>query len=335
MDQPTVAGSSVRALCYWMLDRGAKVDEFLKQEQLNLDALGDQNVRVSLASFNRLWELASQRLEDPAVGLHVGEFLDSSRMGVFGHIVYNNHTLEQALRQYVRLSHLVNEGVVTAFRIEGEEAIVEYHCEAEHYNKSNMERMLALSITRARRYVSEKIFLVRVGFSHRKPRYGDEYERIFQCPVEFSKSYCFVSFHTDFLGFELPHRNPYLHQALTRQVEALLQKLDLRRGVSHRVKTILLKRLSRGDFDAEKVAEKLNMSRHTLYRKLKQEGHSFQDLVEEVRRGKAMEYLEKNKYSLSEIAFLLGFSELSAFSRAFKRWTGKSPAQYRNEVRDA
>ena len=332
MDHPTVAGSSVKALCYWMMERGANTGDFLKEEQLDLNLLEEQDARVSLATFHKLWHLASQNLNDPAIGLHMGEHLDSSRMGVIGHIVYNNRTLEQALLQYTRLSTLVNEGVTSYFSIKGEEAILEFHCEDEFYNKSNMERMLALSITRAKRYVSEKIYLVQVGFSHAKPEYSDEYDRIFQCPVKFSQPHCYVSFHSGFLDFELPQRNPYLHKALTRQVEALRQKLSLRRAVSHKVKNLVQKRLSSGEIDAEKIAEKLNMSRHTLYRKLKQEGKSFQDLVEAVRKEKAVAYLQKDKYSLSEIAFLLGFSELSAFSRAFKRWTGKSPAQFRDSI---
>jgi AraC-like DNA-binding protein len=77
------------------------------------------------------------------------------------------------------------------------------------------------------------------------------------------------------------------------------------------------------------------MSRHTLYRHLKSEDMSFHDIVESARREKALQYLKKGKYSLSEIAFLLGFSELSAFSRAFKRWTGQSPGQYGKSMRSA
>ncbi|WP_020407039.1 AraC family transcriptional regulator [Hahella ganghwensis] len=330
MDQPTVSGSSVKALCHWLSERKVQVEPMLRSEDIDPALLDEQDTRISLESFNHLWNAARQQLQDPAVGLHVGECVDSSRMGVIGHIVFNNRTLGQALQQYERLSALVNEGVLTKVRVDGEEAVIEYYCDESLYHPSNMERLLALAVTRARKYVSEKIYLTRVGFSHSAPDYQPEYERIFQCSVKFDQPYCFMAFHADFLEFELPHRNPYLHQALTRQVEALLQKMSLRRSISHKVKGIVAKRLSRGDIDAGNVAEKLNMSRHTLYRKLKQENNSFQELVEQVRKEKALDYLQKKKYSLSEIAFLLGFSELSAFSRAFKRWTGESPAQFRN-----
>ncbi|AZZ90057.1 helix-turn-helix domain-containing protein [Hahella sp. KA22] len=332
MDQPTVAGSTVKALCFWLAERGMDINALAREAELDLSMLEDQDYRVPLPAYNLLWSRAEETLKDPAVGLHVGEWVDSRRMGVIGHIIFNNRTLEQGLKQYVRLSALVNEGVRTEFHLQGDDAVIEYHCERpEYYHRAGMDRMLALSVTRARRFVSEKIYLTKVGFAHPAPEYVAEYERIFQCPVSFGQPCCSLAFNKDFLSFELPQRNPYLHQALTRQVEALLQKLSLRRTVSHKVKAIVAKRLSRGDIEAEKVAEKMNMSRHTLYRKLKQEDVSFQELVEQVRKDKALDYLQKGKYSLSEIAFLLGFSELSAFSRAFKRWTGESPANYRSQ----
>ena len=83
--------------------------------------------------------------------------------------------------------------------------------------------------------------------------------------------------------------------------------------------------------DADSLARQCHMSRQTLYRKLKREGLSFHDLVEDIRKDKALRYVASDHYALGEIAFLLGFSELSAFSRAFKRWTGMTPAQFREQ----
>ena len=144
----------------------------------------------------------------------------------------------------------------------------------------------------------------------------------------FDQPHCAIAFKKSFLDFKLPKRNPYLHKVLTRHVESLLNKIRPKKSLSDQVKQIVSKQLPKGDVDAEMVASTLCMSRHTLYRKLKNEGHAFQELVESVRKEKAIRYIKEKRYSLSEIAFLLGFSELSAFSRAFKRWTGTSPAKY-------
>lgn len=98
---------------------------------------------------------------------------------------------------------------------------------------------------------------------------------------------------------------------------------------SRQVRPLIARQLARGQVKVESVAGELNMSRHTLYKKLKEENLTFAGLLEDVRREQALKYMNDRNRTLSEVAELLGFSELSAFSRAFKRWMGKSPAEFR------
>lgn len=331
-DEPTVTGSSALAVSHWLSQQGVDVAALVAAAEVSLEGLDRQDSRLPLAAFNRLLDQVALALQDPAVGLRLGSWIDSSRMGVIGHIVFNNRTLQQALEQYERLSSLVNEGVVVRFEVEADEAILHYACpDAACYHPINLERMLAQAVTRARRFVSERIFLRQVSFAHAPRAPLEHYTALFQCPVQFSAPTCRLSFDSSFLGFELPHRNPFLHQALSRHVESLMKKLEARRKVSTRVRRLLDRQLSRGAADAVQIAEQMAMSRQTLYRRLKQENVSFHSLVEEVRQQKALRYLQSGRYSMSEIAFLLGFSEQSAFSRAFKRWTGRTPADYRRQ----
>ena len=109
----------------------------------------------------------------------------------------------------------------------------------------------------------------------------------------------------------------------------LLARLQSRRSFGRKIHRLISKQMATEKIDADTLARQCHMSRQTLYRKLKKEGLSFQGLVEQVRQDKALRYVAGDQYALGEIAFLLGFSELSAFSRAFKRWTGTSPAEYR------
>lgn len=328
-ERPTVTGSSALAVCHWLGEHGLDVQALAGLAGINVAALDQQDSRVDLTAFNLLLQIAAKTMQNPALGLQLGAWTDSSRMGVIGHIVFNNRTLQQGLEQYQRLSELVNEGVRVSFEVGPEVSVVSYECpEHQFYSALNIERMVSQAVTRARRFVSEKLFLREVGFAHARHAPQEEYDAIFGCPVLFEQPRTFIAFESAFLNFELPQRNPFLHQALTRHVEALLKKLQGRRKLSLQVRKILEKNLSRA-VDVVQIADQLAMSRQTLYRKLKQEGVSFQELVEEVRKEKALHYLNTGRYSLSEIAFLLGFSEQSAFSRAFKRWTGKSPAQFR------
>lgn len=329
-DVPSVTGSSVVAVCHWLDQQGLDSREMARQLDLDLDRLSQQDSRAPLEGFNLLLQMAAQELQDPGLGLRLGSWSDNRKMGVIGHIVFNNRTLRQGLEQYQRLASLVNEGIQVQFEVRPELACVSYHCTApDDYHAINLERMLTQAVTRAKRYVSERIYLTSVGFAHQPTTGISNYEAVFGCRPSFGEECCFLCFDSQFLDFELPQRNPYLHQALSRHVETLLRKLPVRRSLTQQVAKTVEKSLPTGEVDAEKIADKLAMSRQTLYRKLKLEGTSFHDLVEEVRRNKARAYLKAGRYSLSEIAFLLGFSEQSAFSRAFKRWTGKTPAQYR------
>lgn len=329
---PTVTGSSALAVCHWLDQQGLDSTALALAADIEKSLLARQDSRVLLASFNRLLELAAAELGDPGMGLKLGSWTDSSHMGVIGHIVFNNRTLRQALEQYVRLSTLVSEGIVVRFEASEAESVLTFECaDPGCYSSLNLERMLAQGVTRARRFVSEKIYLRRAGFAHPAQTRLADYEAVFGCPVAFSQPSCYVTFDSAFLSFEVLQRNPYLHQVLTRHVETLLRKLQSRRKLSLQVRKLLEKQLSQAEVDIVMIAEQLAMSRQTLYRKLKQEGISFQEIVEEVRHEKAMAYLSEGRYSLSEIAFLLGFSEQSAFSRAFKRWTGESPAHYRQK----
>lgn len=328
-DEVTVNASSARSLAGYLLKEGCPKQKLEAQTDLQISELDKPDHRIPLDTFHALWDVAEAFTKDPAIGLHIGEHANSDEMGVVGHIFFNNATLGEALTQFERLYTLVNAGMRVEFYVDDDFAYLNYICESpDYYSRANMDRTMAVSVARARSLIHATLKMEYVAFAHPEPSYTAEYERFFQCPVKFDQPYCSIVFKKQFLEFELPKRNPYLHQVLTRHVETLLNKIRPKKSLSDRVKKIVSKQLPKGDVDAEKIAATLCMSRHTLYRKLKSEGHAFQELIESVRKEKAIRYIKEKRYSLSEIAFLLGFSELSAFSRAFKRWTGTSPAKY-------
>ena len=325
----TVSASSARSLANYLVKKGYSKQTLEDETGLKFDELDQPDFRISLSAFHMLWDIAEHFTKDRAIGLHIGAKSNPDEMGVVGHIFFNNATLGQALQQFERLYKLVNAGMHVEFEVDDDFAYLKYICEnPEDYSRPNMDRTLAVSVTRARSFIQSQPKMEYVGFAHPEPEYAEEYHSLFQCPVKFDQPYCSIVFKKQFLDFELPKRNPYLHKVLTRHVETLLNKIRPKKTISDQVKKIISRQLSKDAIDAEKIASKLHMSRHTLYRKLKSEGHSFQELVEAVRKEKAIRYIKEKRYSLSEIAFLLGFSELSAFSRAFKRWTGSSPAKY-------
>lgn len=331
---PTVNASSTLALVHHLLSRSHATESMI-QSKLGFPTseLEDPDCRVPVADHNALWRLAVTITGDPALGLRLGEIVDPDRMGLMSHIVFNSDTVGHALDEYLRLHRLVNEAVHLYKVREGDRIRVTWHVPDEDlYCTQDMDRTLSAAITRARHFIHPKLALKQLSLGHEDPGYRAQYERIFRCPLTFGAGETSLCFPADYLDAPLPHRNPYVHSALTTHVNRLLKQLRPRKTVAERVRRIISRQLPRTP-DVDRVASALNMSRQTLYRKLKKEGESFQNLAETVRRERALRYVVEGEYGLSEVAFLLGFSELSAFSRAFKRWTGETPGQYRTRHR--
>ncbi|QSP95890.1 AraC family transcriptional regulator [Marinobacter salinisoli] len=330
-DKPLVAASSTLALVHYLQRQGvldaAKVEPILGH---TIEALSAPDLRIPADAHYQFWQYAERVTGDPGVGLHAGQVVDPERMGLVGHVFFNCDTLGEAVTQYVRLHRLINESVTLSFEQTGNEAILTWQPDgAEHYCRQDMDRTLAAALCRTRHFIHPTITAQWVEVAHPRPDYASEYETLLGGPVRFDCPTTRLAFSSDHLSHPIPKRNPYVYSAVLKQVNGLLARLGSRRSFGRKIRRLISKQMSTDRIDADTLAKKCHMSRQTLYRRLKREGLSFHDLVEQVRQDKALRYVAGDHYALGEIAFLLGFSELSAFSRAFKRWTGQSPAQYR------
>ena len=155
-----------------------------------------------------------------------------------------------------------------------------------------------------------------------------EYLRVFQAPLRFATERNALYFDAAALETPLPGENRDLARANDEVAESYLAALDARR-VSSEVKRLLIDLLPTGEASARAVAKRLNTSVSTLQRQLKTEQTSYKDIAEDTRRTLAEQYVVRGRLSLSQIAYLLGFSDQSNFSRAFRRWTGAAPKDYR------
>ncbi|MBL3826144.1 MULTISPECIES: AraC family transcriptional regulator [unclassified Marinobacter] len=328
---PLVAASSTLALVHYLERQGVLNAPRVEQlTGLAMSELTDPDRRVPADAHYRLWEHAELVTGDPGVGLHAGQVVDPERMGLVGHVFFNCDTLGEAVTQYVRLHRLINESVFLSFEQTADQAILCWQPDrAEHYCRQDMDRTLAASITRTRHFIHPGIRAEWVEIAHPAPVYADEYEKLLGGPVRFDCGITRLAFSSRHLGHPIPRRNPYVYSAVLKQVNSLLARLQTRRSFGRKIRRLISKQMATEKIDADTLARQCHMSRQTLYRKLKKEGLSFHGLVEQVRQDKALRYVAADQYALGEIAFLLGFSELSAFSRAFKRWTGTSPAEYR------
>lgn len=327
-----VNSSTAKTIANYLIYKGLKPENIEVELACSMDELNDNDLRMPMDRYHALWALALSYTEEPTLALKLGSKPYQDEMGLVGHIFFNSDTLDAALKQYQRYYSLVHEGMHVEIKTDAKFAYINYICDIEEaYCRADLEYTLAISVYRATQHIRSDLDIEYVQFQHSRPDYYLSYESIFPCPVRFDGTCSSLVFKKQYLDFKLPKRSVYLHKILTRHIEALFKKIKPKENLTDKVINLIEKKLAKDNIDAEHIAEKLCMSRHTLYRKLKQEGMSFQDLVDQIRKEKALYYLKQNKRSLSDIAFLLGFSEISAFSRAFKRWTGTSPAKYMKE----
>jgi len=168
-----------------------------------------------------------------------------------------------------------------------------------------------------------------IRFTHAEPSYRREYDRIFGVRLEFRSSMNAILFGEELLSVRMPPQNQYLFGLLRDRAEVLLEKLEQSKSMRGRVESLLIPILATGEANIETIARTLGLSRQTLFRKLKSEGITFEQVLDELRHKLAREYLNGKNVSVNETAYLLGFSDPAAFSRAFKRWTGASPRTMR------
>ena len=172
-------------------------------------------------------------------------------------------------------------------------------------------------------------FVQEVRVTHADPGYGDEYRRIFGAPVAFGCERNAMRINPAWLNRSARVQPPYVFGVLTRHADALLEQLDRDASMRARVERAILPRLHTGATTMPQVARALGQSRDTLYRKLAAEGVTFAHVLDDLRRRQALGYLAAGRTSLNEIAYLVGFSDPAAFSRAFRRWTGDAPGKFR------
>jgi AraC-like DNA-binding protein len=169
--------------------------------------------------------------------------------------------------------------------------------------------------------------------THSAPAYHAEYEQIFQCPVTFASHWNALRMDPSVATWRVSKQPRYVFGVLTERGDALLQSLDDSRTTRGRVERLLLPILHTGGARAETIASALGFSRQTLFRRLKAEGVTYAQVLDDLRHRMALHYLSGRKVSVHETAYLVGFSDPALFSRAFKRWTGTSPRAVRRPQR--
>ncbi|MDQ3370739.1 MAG: AraC family transcriptional regulator [Myxococcota bacterium] len=293
----------------------------------------DPEVVLPLSALHELFDAVEAATGDPFVGLHVGADLPRGTYGLLEFSSRSAPTVREALARVVRYMGLLNEVVEVTLVEDAHEGVLTQRipgaalCVGRHGN----EGFLAMVLCEARRLSGAPWVPRRAWLAHPRPRDVSELIALVGTPeVAFGAEANGFALPTAVLDLPLASSDPPLLSLLDRQaIAALAARAGPNRFLGD-VRERIREQLADAGPSLESVAAALKLSRRTLQRRLADDGVSFQALVEAVRRELAQLFVEEGSRPLGEVAFLLGYAELSAFFRAFKRWTGMTPSEYRS-----
>ena len=327
---PTLWARGAAHLLGYAEQRGADRAALLQAAALDPASLSDPDARVPLVAFYELVEVAVNATGDPHLGLGFAGRIDVETFDALGFLVMTSGTFGEALERMLRYQRLWNDGERFTLEIRDDRAHITYTpFGPDRPAHGQVAEMFAFDVLHnGGALCGAPIRALSARFRHAPAADPAEKARLLGAPAVFGDPITELVIPAEALSLPLPHANEALSRFLDRQVQALAERLPVAAAsLGNRVRALLAERLHEGaDLDA--LAARLRMSPRTLQRRLRDEGTSLQDLRDEARRARAAAFLETGM-AVAEVAYLLGYSEPSAFHRAFRRWTGSTPEEFR------
>lgn len=306
--------------------------QILQREGITLRDFANPDTRISHRAVMELLEATVKRTEDPCLGLRAGERFEVGDFDALEYAARSCATLRDAIEcggRYMYLMHgaqesrLVEDDELAAWELRVTDDVPQ--------PRAANDFALTSAVAFARRYTGERNVLRAVHFRHSEPTSMSEYARIFDgAEIKLGTRHNALVFTREHLNAPMSHAHAGLQAAFEMHASTMLERLRRADGIGGRVRQLLVEQLRAGDVSMGSIARTLAMSVATLRRRLGDEGTSHSEILDDVRRELAERYLSDMSLAISEVAFLLGFSHVTAFYKAFRRWSaGVTPAEFR------
>lgn len=332
--RPMISVAAMTGLLETIAAAGGNRDQILRVLGLERSAFGNSDGFIASSIFARILEEAARATADECFGLHFGEHFNPKDIGAIAYVVLNSPTVAAGIQNAERYLHLHNEAAKLSFSIEGEQAYLRFWLAdlAIESTRQHNEYSMAVVCNMLRIIAGSHWAPREVQFAHEAPTRTSEHLRVFVAPVLFGCASNALVMDREFVERQVPAADPRLYRILKQQAERVLREMPRESDLLAAVRRAIAESMREGDLKLARVIKKISMSPRTLERRLKEDGVVFKKLVDDTRRRFALNYLTDRKRTLTEIAFLLGYSEVSAFNRAFKRWTGSTPLDHRRRT---
>lgn len=328
---PTVSAGYAKALLDLAAASGADPVALAERSGLASGDLDDPDARVPFARFKALMRSAKDLCDEPALALHFGANSPMQRISIVGLAAYAAETVGEALVQLNRYGRLLieaeglgSEDRFVIVRRDGGTWVEDRRRDPDDFPELT-ESTWARFVREFRHFHPDRPYVKAVHVTHPEPDYRALYEAVVGAPVTFGSDRNALLVEDDWPSWRIGSPNRYVFGVFSAHAQALLKGLEDSRTTRGRVESLLIPILHTGELGMGGLARRMGLSRPTLYRRLQAEGIRYETVLDELRCRMARHYLDGQKVSLAQTAYLVGFSDPSAFSRAFKRWTGERP----------
>jgi AraC-like DNA-binding protein len=330
---PTATGFAARQAIAAVRKRNIAVEPLLQRAGLSERDVESQR-RISAIAQSKLLEYAAEALGDSAFGLHLAQQTNPREARLLFYVTSAATNVGDTIALYARYCRIVNEAMDVKLLHAQDGVIVEFNFVglSRHHALQSAEFTVAVTLKGLRELVGRRLRPTKVAFAHTRNAHLREFERFFGSSVEFGAISDQVSMSNETLALPLVTGDPHLLETLRSFCdEAARERHTPRETLRASVENEVQKLLPNGPADRRAVAKALGMSERTLSRKLADEGAAYAQVVDQLRRSLALQYVKERSLSLSQIAWLLGYEGSTSFNHAFRRWTGGSPSRARSE----
>lgn len=329
-----VLASATTGAARFFVNFGGDPDSIFGNAGLDPSLSADPTFNISLRAYCTLFETAATRTGKNNIGLWFGQQFQPTDLGLLGYIAVHSSNMQAALRNFIELFPYHQQGTEMSLTQSRGLYSLNYRIFDNRIvnRRQDAELSLGMFCNIFRHCYGPLWAPEEIHFEHPKPENWREHESAFSAPVFFGQRANSLIFRTEGLDRAMPTSDPRLLMILRRCLKTVGIQPAAQRPISEQIRDHLVKELAEHCPVLEETAESIGIPAWTIQRRLADQGLTYKELVEETRRELAEAYLKQPHLQLTEIAFLLGYSELSAFSRAFHRWTGLSPREYRTKL---
>jgi AraC-like DNA-binding protein len=332
---PSCAGLMTRLACARAKATGIDLPPLLQRVRLSVQDIADESIRLNVATQIQSLNVLAEALNDRLLGFHLGQDMDLRRTGFLYYAAASSDLLGHALQGLARCATTLNEGV----RLEADlgetlRAGFAYAGVSRRSDRHQIEAWITAIVRCCRQITGRDLAPLGVRIMHQRTPESAKIDSFLGCTAEFGADRDEIWFAGEAAKLPVVNADRYLNKLVIGYCEEVVSRRKARSGVIQAdVENAIAALLPHGETRIENVAQKLRVSPRTLRRKLAAEGVTFAGILEDLRFALAKHYLAEQDLSISRIAWLLGYTEVSAFSHAFRRWTGRTPRADRSRRR--